>query len=98
MRPARGDAALVIRKPCGCRNVVRAGGNPKVAREKTLKAGRSRELFCRWRVKLLAITERSGSGTTLQGRSKPERGASLARDQELGARWVLTDNAVGVNL
>jgi hypothetical protein len=98
MRPARGDAALVIRKPCGCRNVVRAGGNPKVAREKTLKAGRSRELFCRWRVKPLAIPERSGSGTTLQGRSKPERGASLARDQEPGARWIPTDNAVGVDL
>jgi len=98
MRPARGDAALAVRKPCGGSNLARAGGNPKVAIEKTLKAGRSRELFCRRRVKPLAITERSGSGTTLQGRSKPERGASLARDQEPGARKIPTGNTVGVNL
>lgn len=77
---------------------MRAGGNPKVASEETLKAGRSRELFCRRWVKLLAITERSGSGITLQGRSKPERGASLARDQEPGARRIPTGKAVGVAL
>jgi len=98
MRPARGNAAFAVRMPCGGRNLVKAGGNPKVATEKTLKAGRSRELFCRRRVKPLAIPERSGSGTTLQGRSKPERGASLARDQELGARKIPTGNTVGVNL
>jgi len=30
-RPARGDAALAGRKPCGGKNLERVGGNPKVA-------------------------------------------------------------------
>jgi len=42
--------------------------------------------------------ERSGSGLKLQGRSKPGRGAGLARDEELAARGVWVGRATKVIL
>jgi len=76
----------------------RGQGKPKEAREETLKAGRSGELFRRRRVKLLAHTKHSGLGIRLQGWSKPERGAGPARDEEPAIRRIPADGAVGVVL
>jgi hypothetical protein len=59
-RPARGNAALAVRKPRGGRNLERAGGNPKVAKRENPEGGKVK------RVVLPSAGETAGDTRTLQ--------------------------------
>jgi len=66
-RPARGDAALAGRKPCGGKNLERVGCKPKVAKRENPEGRKVK------RVVLPCVGETAGENRTLRIGNKASR-------------------------